>query len=204
MVIYLVNFVGVPNECLDRLKPVLSSEEKWRYQHFLRDERATQFLIGRYLLRRLLASHIGMSPQEVPLLEQINNAPFLDLPNTEQLGFSISHSKSWVACGFSSDAKIGLDIELIDTHRDVLALAAHSFNAEQNATLSSLSPPEQYEQFYRYWTAQEAQIKLGVAHKELRHPSHSRLAIALCSNKVFLPEPELVDISSDLKLSIGI
>ena len=195
MLIYLANLTAIVEQRLDSLKSVLSPGENWRYQGFLRTERATQFLVGRYLLRQLLASHLGVAPQEVPLIERHNNAPLLDFPNTEQLGFSISHSKSWVACGFRSDAKIGVDIEWIDTQRDVVALAEHSLTAEQNASLIALAPHQQHQFFYQHWTAQEAQIKLGVAQLDTCQITHSQLAIAVCSNKIFHQAPKLIHIA---------
>ena len=194
MYIYLAHLKDFPDPRLDNLKCSLSHDEMARYRGFQRAERARQFLVGRYLLRQQLALHLGISAAEVPLIEQANNAPYLNLLNTEKPGFSISHSREWIACGIRTDAKIGLDIEIIDRQRDVLALAAHSFDAQQNATLLALSTAEQSEYFYRCWAAQEAQLKLHLACQDLRHLSHPELAIAVCSDKAFTQTPEILEV----------
>ncbi|MBC3874100.1 4'-phosphopantetheinyl transferase superfamily protein [Undibacterium sp. LX15W] len=128
-------------------------------------------------------------------MEQANNAPYLNLVGTKTPGFSISHSREWVACGIRSDANIGLDIEVIDTQRDVLALAAHSFNAQQNSELYALTTEKQSDYFYRCWTALEAQLKLRMHCQDLRHLSHPQLAIAVCSDKAFAQTPEIIDVT---------
>jgi 4'-phosphopantetheinyl transferase len=195
MYIYLAHLKDFPDTRLHSLKQILSHNEIARYLRFQRAERARQFLVGRYLLRQRLALHLGISPAEVPLVEQTNYAPHLNSVNTEKLGFSISHSREWIACGIRTDARIGLDIEVIDTQRDLLALAAHSFNAQQNAELHALTTAKQSEYFYHCWTAQEAQLKLHMPCQDLRHLSHPQLAIAICSDKIFTQMPEIIDVS---------
>lgn len=195
MYIYLAHLKDFPDSRLDSLKCDLSHDEMARYRGFQRAERARQFLVGRYLLRQHLALHLGISAAEVPLIEQANNAPYLHLLGTETLGFSISHSREWIACGIRTDAKIGLDIEVIDRQRDVLALAAHSFDAQQNAALHALSTAEQSEYFYRCWVAQEAHLKLHLACQDLRHLPHPELAIAVCSDKAFTQTPEIIEVT---------
>jgi 4'-phosphopantetheinyl transferase len=195
MYIYLAHLKDFPDSRLDSLKSDLSHEEIARHCAFQRTERARQFLVGRYLLRQQLALHLGISAAEVPLIEQANNAPYLNLLSTEKPGFSISHSREWIACGIRADAKVGLDIEVIDRQRDVLALAIHSLNAQQIAELHALTPAEQSEYFYRCWTAQEAQLKLHLACQDLRHLAHPQLAIAVCSEEVFIQTPEIIEIT---------
>lgn len=196
MYIYLAHLKDFPDARLNSFKHALSHDEIERYLRFQREERARQFLIGRYLLRQNLASLLDMAPAEVPLVEQENNAPYLDLISTEKPRFSISHSREWVACGIRTDARIGLDIEVIDRQRDVLALAAHSFNVQENTELHALAPAEQTDYFYRGWTAQEAQFKLHAPCQELLHLQHAQLAIAICSDQNFTQIPQLITVSA--------
>lgn len=178
----------------------LSSDETARYHRFVRIERAQQFLVGRYLLRQHLGAMLDIAPANVPLIERANNAPLLDPALPQKISFSISHSRLWVACAISTDANIGLDIEVIDHQRDILALAEHSFEATQLAHFLTLEKMQGIDYFYRYWTAQEAQFKLHASCKSLIHlsyphpPQAAELAICLASNQVFSSDPLIVEV----------
>ncbi|MBC3880909.1 4'-phosphopantetheinyl transferase superfamily protein [Undibacterium sp. LX40W] len=200
MKIYLAHLSALstlPQLRKDAICQCLSVAEALRYQRFLRPERAQQFLLGRYLLRHQLSSLLGIPAVEVPLSERPNNAPLLDLKGLPPIGFSISHSQQWVACAIAKDAKLGLDIEVIDPQRDVLALAEHSFHHAQIAELLAKSQQDQIEYFYQCWTAKEAQIKLSAACQELQHLRYSRypeLAIAVCSDTAIACAPEILEV----------
>lgn len=200
MIIYLARLSALsklPQQSRDLIYQCLSKDEALRYQGFLRQERAQQFLLGRYMLRQHLASLLGVSPAEVPLIERPNQAPILDVEGSENIGFSISHSQQWVACAIADGIELGLDIEVIDPHRDVVALAEHSLNSDQIAELLARSGQQQIEYFYQCWTAKEAQIKLSsVCYQllHLRHASCPQLAIALCSNRTIDASPDIHEV----------
>jgi 4'-phosphopantetheinyl transferase len=96
--------------------------------------------------------------------------------------FSLSHSGRWVACALSADTPLGLDIEMLDSGRDVLALAAQAFGAGAASRLAALPPAARSGAFYRLWSEREALYKLG----DCPAPAcvslaHADLSIVLCS-----------------------
>ncbi len=192
MQIHLAHFDRTTSACLRIFEAQLSPSELMRYRRFLRKDRAQQFLIGRGLLRRMLATHLDLPPEQIPLLEQANQAPRLMLAHSQTLSFSISHSREWVACCVCADGKIGLDIEVIDTGREILELAERCFDASLVQELQALSAEARVDHFYQCWTAHEAKVKLGEACLELRHVKHPNLAIALCSDQALVSMPELI------------
>jgi 4'-phosphopantetheinyl transferase len=85
------------------------------------------------------------------------------------LGFSLSHSRQWIACATSIDTTLGLDIEVIDVKRDVIALAETSFHPDEHAWLLRQTEAERVEAFYRLWTLKEALFKLASNRGEQQH-----------------------------------
>lgn len=167
--------------------PLLGGDEQARYARFVRCERRRQFIAGRVLLRQLAGQIAGVPPVDLTIMERHGQAPLLFFPPVFQspFYFSLSHSGPWVACAISTHAALGLDIESLDPARDIDALAAQAFSAEECAALQGLPPQERRMAFYRLWSRYEARIKLGLptSHEVgsgwmLAHP---QLSIAVCS-----------------------
>jgi 4'-phosphopantetheinyl transferase len=170
----------------------LSAPEKARAEQFVRPLRARQFMAGRVLLRQALASLLGIAPQEVPLRERAGLAPLL-LTQPDRFGFSIAHSGNWVACAGGDAGALGLDIELIDSARDVDALAAQAFTPSDQRWLASR--PGRVQDFYRLWSEYEARFKLGQQPCQTFVLPHAVLSVVLCSASI-IAEPQLAVLPS--------
>lgn len=134
---------GVWEACLARVH----EEERARAARFLRWQDAHTFIGGRLLLR--LAAKAWGCP--VHVREDDYKRPYLEgCPD-----FNISHSDGWVALGWSSQGRIGLDVERLRP------LAIHEvrqvFNDHEWATISTDSDP--LRTFYHWWTLKEAVMK---------------------------------------------
>lgn len=151
----------MPEPDTGRLERVLNPAEAERFAQFKRPERQRQFLLGRMLLRQAISHAAAIAPMAVGIIEQPGAAPLLTLPeNAPRPAFSLSHSRHWIACATSRDAVLGIDIEVMDARRDVLALADAAFDAGDCAFLRKHSEAERIPVFYRIWTMQEALFKL--------------------------------------------
>ncbi|MFZ6870876.1 4'-phosphopantetheinyl transferase family protein [Undibacterium sp. Di27W] len=173
----------------------LNVDEALRYQRFVRRERQRQFLAGRVLLRRSLGQLLKVPHTSLRLIEQRNNAPLLDWPDSPDIGFSLSHSGNWVACAVSATSRLGLDIELLNPARDFSALALHVFDAEENACLNQQDQADRMHDFYRLWTSKEAHIKLNVPSAQCIQLAHTELSITLCSARQLTATPQLLQTS---------
>jgi 4'-phosphopantetheinyl transferase len=130
------------------------------------------------------------------LRERFGNSPVLAGPNSPSIGFSISHSGSWVACAVSLRSPVGLDIECIDAGRDVVALAEQVFDAATAAEVRGCAGAARLQAFYRHWCLYEAGIKLGEASAADHVYQHGPLALALrCARPLAAPGLEVVDLA---------
>ena len=172
----------------DQLIPYLSwlnADELQRYRRFLRPERQRQFFLGRVLLRFALGNLLDISPSSIVLSERTGHAPVLNLEHVSP-GFSLSHSGPWIGCAVSDQSALGLDIELLDETRDLLALAEQSFDATECALLKEKEGAARVAAFYTFWSMKEARYKLAsTAHADsaahcISFP-HTDISIVLCS-----------------------
>ena len=161
----------------------LSPGELARHARFMRPQRRRQFVLGRALLRTVLAQALGVPAASIALEERPGQAPLLVAPAGGPY-FSLSHSGHWIACALSSQTAMGLDIEIMDAGRDVLALARQAFGDAVADGLAAMPRDEQVASFYRRWSGYEARYKLGADAGETASCmalAHAELAIALCS-----------------------
>lgn len=177
--LWLVDAGALSVAALDGYAGWLGESERQRCARFVRPERRRQFIAGRVLLRHALGRLLGVEPRSIALRERPGNAPALDTPAPDSVGFSISHSGPWVACAASTVCKLGLDIECIDARRDVLALAGQVFGPDAVSELHGLEGAARVRAFYRMWCLHEAHIKLGASGSAEYVFERPGLAIAL-------------------------
>ncbi|MGH1339786.1 MAG: 4'-phosphopantetheinyl transferase family protein [Aureispira sp.] len=118
---------------------------------------AYNFVLGRLLLRRALLEN-SLPATELEAIEYTA----IDKPFLPDLHFSITHSKEWVACSFSTDQEVGLDVEVPRVLKK--AHFRHCFSQKE---WDEIMDDESLHTFYQYWTAKEAVLKatgLGLGH----------------------------------------
>lgn len=178
----------------------LSAEERLRYDAFLRPQRQRQFLIGRILLRIALGKLLEVPAERISLTGQSNHAPRLNWSGAAPY-FSLSHSGSWVACAVSPDTALGLDIEVIDPARDLIALAEQAFDPDEFARFGQLDSDDQLRAFYLLWSTKEAKFKLASNANSVSESStqvscidlsQTDLSIILCSSHALLAIPQII------------
>lgn len=171
----------------------LSPGELARHARFMRPQRQRQFVLGRALLRTVLAQALGVPAASIVLEERPGQAPRLLWPSGTPY-FSLSHSGHWIACAVSRQAALGLDIEVMDAGRDVLALARQAFGDAVADGLAAMPREDQVAAFYRRWSGYEARYKLGGEAGDAASCValvHAELSIALCSATVLAAVPDL-------------
>ncbi len=141
--------------------------------------RRLRYLLGRRLLRGLLADLLDTTPADVGLELGHNNRPQLTLAMAHRaeerfglpLDFNLSSTPGRLACGLALGGRIGVDVEaprrlddLHDLARTVMAPEELSWMDGQASTHAA---------FYRLWTLKEAAAKahgegLGLPFPRLR------------------------------------
>lgn len=159
--LWLMDGRAIQEPELARLGHRLSPPQAQRFARFRRPERQRQYLLGRMLLQYAISHATGMPPEAVGMVEQPGAAPLLVLPeNVSCPAFSLSHSRRWIACATSAGTRLGIDIEVMDERRDVLALAEAAFDADEREFIRRQSDDARVPAFYRLWTMKEALFKL--------------------------------------------
>lgn len=140
----------------------LGASEAQRYTRFQRQERKRQFLLGRILLRFAVSNLRSLPPSALDVIERPGKAPqFLHSDSQNfRLGFSLSHSRQWVACVVGSNVSLGMDIEVNDPARDILGISQAVFHPNEHRWLLSQVDSARVSAFYQLWSTREALYKL--------------------------------------------
>ena len=128
------------NEILNKIG--LNELEKFSDgKNFSNIERYIEHLCWLYLVNFAAKNHLNINN---PKIIYNGKKPILQ---SQEYNFSVTHSENIVAVGFSKH-KIGIDIEKMKNR-----------NFEKLARRYNISPNK--EDFYKFWTTYEAEIKLG-------------------------------------------
>ncbi len=142
---------------LTKLLPLLPDFVATRAVRYRQAQDAYNFVLGRLLLRQaLLRSNLPLTR-----LAEIDYTT-ADKPTLPDLYFSITHSQEWVACAFSTEQAVGLDVELPRDLNRAHFRASFSWHE-----WDQIIADEGLHTFYLHWTAKEAVLKatgLGLGH----------------------------------------
>lgn len=145
---------------------VLSPEERQRAERFAFAKDRRSYITAHWLLRQVLSAYVSMPPDAWEFARAPHGKPFLAGLNAELgLFFNLSHTTGMVACAVTRMGEVGVDVETVRP-RDHLNLARRYFAPLEVSQMESLSPEDQQEVFFRFWTLKEAYIKaqgLGLA-----------------------------------------
>lgn len=148
---------------------LLSSEERARYERFPVEKRQREFLMGRAVLRMLLAERLSRTPAEVPL--HVTDAGAVEAPETPYR-VSLAHARER-AVAVASPRRVGVDLEHVRTCR--AAVIRFALNPDERPLLDTL-PMTRDRAFILCWTLKEAVLKaLGTGLR--RSPKKVRLDI---------------------------
>jgi 4'-phosphopantetheinyl transferase len=140
----------------------LPAPERERAATFLRDDAAGRWVASRWALRQVLSRYLDAPAAEIALELDENDKPQL-ADRSSGLRFNLSHSGDLALVAVTSDREVGVDVEEIESARDLLALAERALASEAVAEIRAAAPAEQPLAFYRAWTRHEARLKcLGI------------------------------------------
>jgi 4'-phosphopantetheinyl transferase len=145
---------------LQSFRETLSSDEIARAERFYFPEHRQRFMAGRGTLRTILGQYLDIAPKQVEFEYQPRGKPLLAAKFADQgLLFNLSHSQDLALLGVSCQHQIGVDLEYIRTMSDLEGLAKRFFSSREYEHLRLISPQEQQQIFFRYWTCKEAYLK---------------------------------------------
>lgn len=148
-------------ERLSHLYDYLDEDERARYERYKVDFKKREFLVGRALVKKLLAGYLTITPGSIYFDLDSYGKPalpsHLQLFSGRNLYFNLTHAKRYLAFAFSTGANVGVDVEYIDRKMDIEGLADRYFTSTETEHI--LSAEDSFREFFRIWTLKEAYIK---------------------------------------------
>lgn len=153
--------LDLPDDAVQQLAQVLSTDECIRAKRFAFESHRQRFIVGRGILRYVLASYLAVAPRQIEFAYQERGKPVLatSLLQSYPIAFNLSHSHHLAIYGVSRTGAIGIDIEQLRPLPNVLQLANRFFSPNEHDLIRSLPPAQQQSFFFRLWTCKEAYLK---------------------------------------------
>jgi 4'-phosphopantetheinyl transferase len=143
---------------MDCMASLLSPEETGRAKRFLPAVRRAQFIVGRAMLRTILAHYLKSEPESLDMRLGNEGKPYLAWEGSS-VSFNLAHSGDAVVAAFSLGGPVGVDVEKRRDNSRCMDLAKRFFHPNECEYLLGLPEPERYRAFLSIWTAKEAYIK---------------------------------------------
>ena len=143
--------------CADGIA-LLSIEERQHLTSLENRQNADRFLLGRVLMRRVLARYLGEEPAALTLRHSANGKPELvDRPNTP-LSFNLSHSAADVVLAVARESAIGVDIEDKGRAHAAHRIARRFFSGDEINGLEALGA-DAAQRALQLWSLKESIVK---------------------------------------------
>jgi 4'-phosphopantetheinyl transferase len=146
--------------CLARLAQTLSPDEHARAQrfHFERDRR--RFIVGRGVLRNILARYLAQDAGKITFAYAERGKPYLPATSPNPcLRFNLAHSHEMAAYAITIEHDVGVDLEHIHPIAEMEQIAERFFAAAEFQALCALPDEQRPIGFFNCWTRKEAYIK---------------------------------------------
>ncbi|MBO1518888.1 4'-phosphopantetheinyl transferase family protein [Oceanisphaera pacifica] len=135
-------------------KHLLSQPEQARLNKMQSPQQAKLFLLGRYLLRQLLAPALQQAPEHIAISLDEKGKPQLTEASWH---FNISHSGNLLALAFGNQGPLGIDVESRTlSEKQIHRLAKRYFAPNEQVWLEQAQTQAR---FLQLWTIKEAVLK---------------------------------------------
>jgi 4'-phosphopantetheinyl transferase len=145
---------------LERLRPILSPDEKERADRFYFEKDRVRFTAARAILRTILGRYLGQEPAQVCFSYGPQGKPFLAGESGERaIRFNISHSGGLALYTVTRGREVGVDLEKLRSDIDCEGIADRYFTPAESRSIQEASPELKSEVFLSLWVCKEAYIK---------------------------------------------
>lgn len=132
---------------------VLCADEQARASVYRQPDKVLAYTLVHAFLRLALAKYTGLTPEQLKIIQGKFTKPSLCGSTVD---FSLSYTDGTVAIGFVNEANIGVDVETLQAHTDLTAIARAHFREDECRRFDADQSPLG---FYRLWTRKEAYLK---------------------------------------------
>jgi 4'-phosphopantetheinyl transferase len=147
---------------LDTIDPVTANS--WLNQselehierlHFTHDK--ILYKLSHCMLRWVLSQYLNLAPEQIEF--NINDFGKPRLKLNSDIFFNISHTNGVAVMAVSKIEQLGIDIEKINSEKEVSKVVSQYFHPEEFNLLEGLATEKKVQTFYTIWTLKEAYIK---------------------------------------------
>jgi 4'-phosphopantetheinyl transferase len=144
-------------EDIDAWAALLTPEERARAERFRQADDRRRHILGRGLLRTMLARRLVRAPESLVFGANPNGKP--TLADADGTAFNVSHSGDYVLVAVGRAAAIGVDVEQWRPRLDVAGVGRQVFTPAELALIADAPDEEKTFRFFRQWTFKEAVAK---------------------------------------------
>ena len=145
---------------INKFASSLSADEITRANRFRFEQHRDRFIVGRGILRQLLANYLQIKSDLIIFEYSDRGKPQITSSlNQDNLQFNVSHSQDLALYAFNYQRIIGVDLEYIKDNIDYKQLAKRFFNPQEFQLINSYPANQQKTIFFQLWTAKEAYLK---------------------------------------------
>jgi len=141
-------------------RSLLSEDEIHRTERFRFEHSRKRFIIARAVMRTILAGYVDLKPRQLMFSYGPKGKPELRSNGQEPaLEFNLSHSRDFALLAVTRGARVGVDIQFVNSGIAASDLAARFFALEEIHALKTVPADLKAEAFFSCWTRKEAYIK---------------------------------------------
>ena len=138
----------------------LDERESSRRSSFINPGPRRRFVLCRAALRAILCRELGCRREELEFGTSYYEKPFAIVRGKPRpISFNVSHSGKNGIIAFSSEGRVGVDVEDVTPRNNMGLLAEAAFTTSEQIDLGSVDGTEKLRLFFRIWTMKEALIK---------------------------------------------
>lgn len=150
---------------------ILTKQELYYAEKYPTTEQRRKYYYTRSLLKQILSKYIGISPEEITFVHNINGKPFLCCE--KNIYFNLSHTREHFCLAIGCTDEIGIDIEAKPKSHTMQELMDYFLTDSEKIDVVENYPEILESKLLRMWTQKEAITKaLGLTlESSLKHIS---------------------------------
>lgn len=141
------------------LAATLSPDERGRAGKFGTAQLRHRFIVGRGVMRAVLADYLQAAPAELEFSYTSRGKPALAGSAAGRLHFNLAHSHGLALLAVTHVAALGVDVERVRPFPNATGIAERFFSAGEIAAFQTLPLGAREAAFFQLWTRKEAWLK---------------------------------------------
>jgi 4'-phosphopantetheinyl transferase len=177
-------------------EPLLSEDERHRYDRYLRTGDRHLFLAAHVFVRNTLSRYAPIAAADWIFKTNRYGRPEIANPGSPpDLRFNLAHTAGMVAMLVHDEADGGVDVEHLGNVANPVAMSKRVFAETERRDFLALDKDRQQVGFYRLWTLKEAFIKakgkgLALPLKDFAFTGPDRSEIQVACADTIEPDPD--------------